>query len=97
MGIVADRENLMAPAWSHVASDAGTTQAQHAELRAFAERIGRPVARVQGGTYLHLDVRGETRRRALCDPGVRVFPDTREMLRHLREAGAARAQRHTRR
>lgn len=63
------------------------------ELRALAARIGAPGALLQRGTYVHLDVRGETRRRALADPEVHVFEDTRGLLRHLRRGGAARTRR----
>jgi hypothetical protein len=81
--ILMDRVNLMAPRWSHVHSDAQSLEGQERELRKFAWSVGAPVSSFQRGSWLHLDVCGKPRQRALTMPGVRVFESTRELVLHL--------------
>jgi hypothetical protein len=80
--IVMDRENLMAPGWSHVLS----TTNDIVELEAFRERVGAPPQALQLGNrrWPHLDLKLEPRVRALADPTVRVFDRTAEMLRFIK-------------
>lgn len=80
--IVMDRENLMAPGWSHVLS----TTNDLAELRAFRERVDAPTEalHLRNRRWPHLDLKLEPRERALADPGVRVFHRTADMLRFLK-------------
>lgn len=84
-----DRVNAMASGWSHVHSDAATLDAQEAELRRFARRMGAPASAFQApaGGWLHLDLRAGPRRRALAEPGVRIFESSRALVEHLREHG----------
>lgn len=79
--IVMDRENLMAPGFSHVLS----TTNDLAELDAFRMRVGAPRQALHvGRRWMHLDLRLEPRDRALVLPGVRVFERTAEMLRYIK-------------
>ena len=57
-----------------------------AELRAFCERVGAPLAamHVRNQRWPHLDLKLEPRERALGCPDVRVFERTSEMLRYLK-------------
>lgn len=77
-----DRENVFARGWSHVLS----TTNDVAELRAFCERVGAPLAamHVRNQRWPHLDLKLEPRERALGCPDVRVFERTSEMLRYLK-------------
>jgi hypothetical protein len=76
-----DRENLMVPGWSHVLS----TTNDLAELDEFRIRVGAPRQALHlGGKWPHLDLKLESRDRALALPGVRVFERTPEMLRFLK-------------
>lgn len=75
-----DRENLLAPGWSHVVS----TTNDLTELEALRVRVGAPPpAFSHKGRRPHLDLKWEARERALVDPEVRVFETTRELLRYL--------------
>lgn len=79
--IVMDRENLTAPGWSHVLSTTGDL----AELDAFRKRVGAPKQALHvGRRWTHLDLKLESRDRALTLPGVRVFERTAEMLRYVK-------------
>ena len=80
--IVMDRENAVAPGWSHVLS----TTNDVAELDRFRERVGAPPQALQLGNrrWPHLDLKLEPRERALADPEVRVFERTSDMLRYLK-------------
>lgn len=77
-----DRENLFARGWSHVLSTTGDV----AELEAFRRRVGAPAAALQLGNarWPHLDLRDGPRALALADPDVRVFEDSRELVRFVR-------------
>ena len=77
--LLMDRENLMAPGWSHVLS----TTNDLAELDALRVRVGAPrrALHLGDGGRPHLDLKLEPRELALRDPGVRVFDTTRELLR----------------
>jgi hypothetical protein len=79
--LLMDFENLHAPGWSHVVS----TSNDLSELEAFRERIGAPARalHLKNRGRPHLDLKLEPRQRALADPGVRVFPTTKLMLRYL--------------
>ena len=80
--IVIDRENLLAPGWSHVVS----TTNDIAELEAFRLRIGAPVAALQLGNpkWPHLDLKDRVRLEALDMPDVIVVPTTRYLIRYVR-------------
>jgi hypothetical protein len=79
--IVMDRENLHAPGWSHVLS----TTNDLAELDAFRREVGAPAQALHlGRKWPHLDLKLESRARALAHPGVRVFASTPEMVRYLK-------------
>jgi hypothetical protein len=80
--IVIDRENLLAPGWSHVVS----TTNDIAELEAFRRRIGAPVAALQLGNpkWPHLDLKDRVRLEALDMPDVIVVPTTRDLIRYVR-------------
>lgn len=80
--LLMDRENLLAPGWSHVVSSTDDV----AELEALRARVGAPPpAFSHKGRRPHLDLKWEARERALLDPGVRVFASTRELLRFLQQ------------
>ena len=82
--LLMDRENLLAPGWSHVVS----TTNDLAELDALRIRVGAPPpALSHTGRRPHLDLKWEARERALVDPEVRVFETTRELLRYLQHEG----------
>ncbi|MEO7987114.1 MAG: hypothetical protein ABI766_11315 [Gemmatimonadales bacterium] len=82
--IVMDRENLMAPGFSHVLS----TTNDLAELDEFRREVGAPRQALHSGRrWPHLDLKLEPRDRALAHPGVRVFERTAEMLRYLKSTG----------
>jgi len=79
--IVMDRENPMAPGWSHVLSTTNSL----AELDEFRQRVGAPRQALHfGRRWPHLDLKLEPRDRALALPGVRVFERTTEMLRFVK-------------
>ena len=80
--IVMDRENAVAPGWSHVLSTTNDVD----ELERFRVRVGAPRQALQLGNvrWPHLDLKLEPRERALMDAEVRVFERTSEMLRYLR-------------
>jgi Protein of unknown function (DUF4031) len=79
--IVMDRENLLAPGWSHVLS----TTNDLAELDAFRQEVGAPRQALHfGRKWPHLDLKQEPRDRALAHPGARVFESTPEMLRFIK-------------
>lgn len=88
--LLMDRENALAPGWSHVVSEVDDL----AELEEFRVRVGAPPRALQfgDGHRPHLDLKLEPRDRALQDPDVRVFERTRDLILHLRAlaAGAAR-------
>ena len=77
-----DRENAMARGWSHVLS----TTNDLAELERFRIKVGAPREALQVGNrrWPHLDLKLESRDRALADPEVRVFERTSDMLRYLK-------------
>ena len=80
--LLMDRENLLAPGWSHVVS----TTDDVAELEALRIRVGAPPPALEHkGRRPHLDLKWEARERALVDPAVKVFETTRELLRYLQE------------
>ncbi len=86
--IVMDRENALAPGWSHVLS----TTNDLAELDAFRQKVGAPREAFHlRGRRPHLDLKLEPRDRALRDPAVRVFERTSDLLRFVQalEAQAA--------
>jgi hypothetical protein len=80
--IVMDRQNAVAPGWSHVLSTTNDVD----ELERFRVRMGAPRPSLQLGNprWPHLDLKLEPRERALMDPEVRVFERTSEMLRYLK-------------
>ena len=79
--IVMDRENLLVPGWSHVLSSTNDL----AELEAFRKEVGAPRQALHlGKRWPHLDLKLESRDRALAHPGVRDFERTPEMLRFLK-------------
>jgi hypothetical protein len=80
--LLMDRENLLAPGWSHVLSSDNDL----AELEALRLRVGAPPMALQThhGKRPHLDLRLAPRDRALADPAVRIFPSTRELIQFWR-------------
>ena len=85
--LLMDRENLLAPGWSHVVS----TTDDVAELEALRIRVGAPPPALEHkGRRPHLDLKWEARERALVDPEVTVFETTRELLRYLQEMKVGR-------
>ncbi len=85
--LLMDRENLVAPGWSHVLS----TTNDLAELDGLRARVGAPreAFHLRDGRP-HLDLKLGPRERALEDPEVRVFATTRELLRFWHASQAAR-------
>lgn len=84
-----DRENALAPGWSHVLSDRNDL----VELDRFRERVGAPRQAFHlRGRRPHLDLKDAPRDLALRQPDVRVFERTADLLRHVHalEARAAR-------
>jgi hypothetical protein len=78
--IVMDRENALAPGWSHVLS----TSNDLGELDEFRRRVGAPREAFHlRGRRPHLDLKLEPRERALREPRVIVFDRTSDMLRYL--------------
>ena len=77
--IVMDRENTMAKGWSHAVSTTNDLE----ELDRFRMRVGAPPQALHLGNRPHLDLKLESRERALGDPEVRVFERTADMLRYL--------------
>lgn len=77
--LLMDRENLLAPGWSHVLSSTNDL----AELDRLRERVGAPrqAFHIRDGSRPHLDLKLEPRERALRDPEVRVFESTKLLLR----------------
>jgi hypothetical protein len=88
--LLMDRENLLAPGWSHVLSSTNDL----AELDALRERVGAPrqAFHLKNRAKPHLDLKLEPRERALCDPAVRVFPSTKLLLRYWLECRRAQAE-----
>ena len=85
--LLMDRENLLAPGWSHVVS----TTDDVAELEALRVRVGAPPpAFSHKGRRPHLDLKWEARERAFLDREVRVFDSTRELLRYLNSVSGKR-------
>ena len=83
--IVMDRENALAPGWSHVLS----TSNDLGELDEFRRRVGAPREAFHlRGRRPHLDLKLEPRERALREPDVLVFDRTSDMLRYLKALGA---------
>jgi hypothetical protein len=79
--IVMDRENALAPGWSHVLS----TSNDLGELDEFRRRVGAPREAFHlRGRRPHLDLKLEPRERALREPEVIVFDRTSDMLRYLK-------------
>ena len=80
--IVMDRENLYAPGWSHALSTTNDLD----ELEAFRRRVGAPPQALHLGNrrWPHLDLKLESRDRALASPDVQVFERTPDMIRFLR-------------
>lgn len=84
-----DRENLVAPGWSHVLS----TTNDLAELDDLRRRVGAPRQAFHlRGRRPHLDLKLEPRALALADPAVRVFSSTRELLRFWNGCQEARVR-----
>lgn len=76
-----DRENLLAPGWSHVLSSANDL----AELEILRARVGAPPRALHFRDHRpHLDLKLVPRELALMDPEVRVFESTRELIRFWR-------------
>jgi hypothetical protein len=77
-----DRENAVAPGWSHVLSTTNDIE----ELEQFRRKVGAPRPALQLGNprWPHLDLKLEPRELALVDPEVRVFERTSDMLRYLK-------------
>lgn len=79
--LIMDRQNAVAPGWSHVLSVTNDL----AELDALRERVGAPREAFHlRGRRPHLDLKGKPRELALLDPAVRVFDRTSDLLRFLR-------------
>jgi hypothetical protein len=80
--IVMDRQNAVAPGWSHVLSTTNDVD----ELDRFRRRVGAPRQALQltNQRWPHLDLKLEPREQALADPEVRVFERTSDMLRYLK-------------
>ncbi len=78
--LLMDRENLLAPGWSHVLSSTNDL----AELDRLRERVGAPrqAFHIRDGSRPHLDLKLEPRERALRDPEVRVFESTKLLLQY---------------
>lgn len=78
--LLMDRENLLAPGWSHVLSSTNDL----AELDRLRERVGAPrqAFHIRNGSRPHLDLKLEPRERALHDPEVRVFESTKLLLQY---------------
>ncbi len=76
-----DRENALARGWSHVLS----TTNDVAELDRFRVHVGAPREALQLGNarWPHLDLKLDSRQRALADPAVRIFERTSDLLRFL--------------
>jgi hypothetical protein len=82
--IVMDRENLMAPGFSHVLS----TTNDLVELDEFRKEVGAPKQALHvGRRWPHLDLKLEPRERALARADVRVFERTADMLRYVKGLG----------
>ncbi|MEO8138668.1 MAG: hypothetical protein ABI742_03425 [Gemmatimonadota bacterium] len=77
--LLMDRENLLAPGWSHVLSSNNDL----AELDLLRQRVGAPrqAFHLKDRTRPHLDLKLEARERALNDPEVQVFASTKLLLR----------------
>jgi hypothetical protein len=77
-----DRQNAVAPGWSHVLSTTNDVD----ELDRFRRRVGAPRQALQltNQRWPHLDLKLEPREQALADPEVRVFERTSDMLRYLK-------------
>lgn len=77
--LLMDRENLLAPGWSHVLSSSNDL----AELDLLRQRVGAPrqAFHLKNRARPHLDLKLEARERALNDPEVRVFASTKLLLR----------------
>jgi hypothetical protein len=77
--LLMDRENLLAPGWSHVLSSHNDIM----ELEALRVRVGAPPRALQlrNPARPHLDLKLWARDLAIEDPAVRVFGTTRELLR----------------
>lgn len=85
--ILMDRENALAPGWSHVLSDTNNL----AELEAFRIAVGAPRQAFHlKGRRPHLDLKLEPRDRALQMPGVMVFERTSDLLRYMGTRRGAR-------
>jgi len=86
--LLMDRHNLVAPDWSHVLSSTNDL----VELDALRLRVGAPrqAFHLGNGSRPHLDLKLEPRERALEDPAVRVFDNTRELLRFWHRCQAER-------
>jgi hypothetical protein len=80
--LLVDRENLVAPGWSHVLSSRNDL----AELDALRQRVGAPkqAFHLKNRARPHLDLKLEARERALADPEVRVFASTKLLLQFWR-------------
>ena len=89
-----DRQNAVAPGWSHVLSTANDID----ELERYRIRVGAPHQALQLGNprWPHLDLKLEPRELALADPEVRVFERTSDMLRYLKAVRAMPRGRATR-
>lgn len=79
--IVMDRENALAPGWSHVLSTSNDLE----ELDAFRRRVGAPRQAFHlRGRRPHLDLKDAAREMALRQPDVKVFDRTADLIRYLR-------------
>jgi hypothetical protein len=81
--LLMDRENLMAPGYSHVLSSSNDLD----ELDQLRRRVGAPrqAFHLGDGSRPHLDLKLEPRDLALRDPGVVVLESTRELIRRWRQ------------
>jgi hypothetical protein len=77
--LIMDRENLLVPGYSHVLSTSNDLN----ELDVLRVRVGAPrqAFHLGEGSRPHLDLKLDARELALCDPAVRVFESTKELIR----------------
>ena len=80
--ILMDRDNLLAPGWSHVVSSSHDIE----ELERFRIEVGAPPPALQlkNPRWPHLDLKDLPRELALARPDVTVFDTTRDLIRYVR-------------
>jgi len=79
--ILIDRNNLLAPGWSHVVS----LENDIAELDRFRIAVGAPPPALQldNPRWPHLDLKDAPRAAALQHPDATVLETTRELIRYV--------------